>query len=229
MLIKYPTPVIAGIIATFAIIGTTAADATPISISEIVNVDDDTSTGSQIGDGLADAFDGYGDLANLGGLSISRRVDTLESTFTYRFLEEFTNNTLGTINTTIAFGGNLGSDGGENIARSDSFSHITFQDFNNDDVPDQNNPPSIGCCSNDPVLSFVFGNNAFTISNISITDTANDFDLAIDLTVDPGETVSLLFYVGLLLDQDDRAGDVTNRGPRYDGSLQPGAVNGGEF
>lgn len=223
---KFYTVIATGLVASFTMLGATAAVAAPIAISEIVNVVNGTSTSSQINDGLADAFDGYGRLSNLGGLSISRRVDTLESTFTYRFLEAFTNNTGSTISTTVGFGGNLGSDGGENIERSDAFSHITFEDFNTDDVPDQNFTPSTGCCGNDPVLAFVFGNNVFASSNISITDTDGDFDLAIDLIVDPGETVSLLFFVGLLLDQDDRAGDVTRALALADGLIAAPDMSG---
>lgn len=177
-----------------------------LDLNEIVN--SQNSSGVIVSDGLADAFDGFGRITDLNGLSLFSQVDTLESDHTYRFYEQFTNNTTSQISTTISFGGNLGSDGGENIVRSDSFSHITFEDFNNDGIPDTNPTPNTSCCNNDPVLAFVFGNNLWTSSNISVNQNRDDLYFNIDLTIDAGESVSLLFFSTLKLDNDNRASDI---------------------
>jgi len=208
--IKDSVTAVAGIVISLTMFGISGAVATPVPISEIVTINNNTSTGPEVGDGLADAFDGMGGLTGTGGLTFSRRVDTLLSINSYRFLDTFTNNTGSTINTTVHFVGNLGSDSATRVARSDAFSTVSFQDSDNNGVPDQNSPPSTSCCNNDPVLAFVFGNNAFASSQMTSSISFGDStDLATDLSVNPGDTVSLLSYYGLLLDQSDRPGDIT--------------------
>ena len=170
-----------GLVASF-VLATATANAGLIGLNEIVNTNT-TSTGALVKDGLYDAFDVFGYLSNLNGLSVNRQVDTLESDYTYRFFDQFTNNTQSSINTVVRFGGNLGSDGSENIYRSDSYSHITFEDWNNDGIPDY-----------DPVLAFTFGNNLWAENNITSLPTSNFFHIDISLELAAGETASILFF-----------------------------------
>jgi hypothetical protein len=184
-----------GLVASF-VLATATANAGLIGLNEIVNTNT-TSTGPLVGDGLYDAFDGFGYLSNLNGLSVNRQVDTLESDYTYRFFDQFTNNTQSSINTVVRFGGNLGSDGRENIYRSDSYSHITFEDWNNDGIPDY-----------DPVLAFTFGNNLWAENNITSLPTSNYFHIDISLELAAGETASILFFSTLIRDDTNRSGDM---------------------
>ncbi len=187
------------LVSTVFAFGVSTASAAPISLEEIVNLTT-TGSGSLVNDGLDDAFDGAFGVSGFSGLSISRRIDTLGSIQTYRVLDSFTNNTVSTISTTVTWATNLGSDGGEFVVTEGSPRAITFEDFSA--------PSGSPVGDYDPVLAFTFGNNAFTLANGVGDVSPNAFDLDFDLTIEAGETVSILQYATLIKDDTDRSGDV---------------------
>jgi hypothetical protein len=137
-------------------------------------------------DGGRDAFDGYGGVTNLGGLEFSRHTDALTGLNTFRFLDTFTNNTNQAISTTVRFYGNLGSDTNGSVVFDHEFFMTTCQ--------------FAGACVGDPVISHVFGNNAFTQNNISASFTTSNilgYNIDTMLTLAPGESAGLLFFAFL--------------------------------
>lgn len=176
----------------------TTASATTINLAEIVNTTT-TNTGNLVWDGLNDAFDGSFYVDGLAGLSIQRRIDTLESTYTYRILDVFTNTTGSAITTTIDYYTNLGSDGGEHVVEESAWRAITFEDWNGDASP-------VG--EYDPVLAFTFGNNAYAGANATGDVRSNEFELLFNITVNPGQSIGLLQFATLIKDDSDRSGDV---------------------
>ncbi len=143
-----------------------------------------------VSDGGFDAFDGFGYVFDLGGLTLTRQTELLAGTNTYRFLDTFTNTTGATINQTVRFYGNLGSDTNENIQFSNSGAIVSCD--------------SITCAAGyDPALALVFNNNGFGTGAI----TPNDFNARYDLSVGAGQSVSLLNFAFLARDLSDRSGD----------------------
>lgn len=147
-------------------------------------------------DGGYDAFDGYGFVRNPDGnpysglFTVSRQTELLTGTNTYRFFDTFTNNTGSTINETIRFYGNLGSDGNENIVFSNSGAIVTCD--------------SPTCTGYDPALALVFQNNGFGSGAVSF----NAFDAYYNLSLGAGESVSLLSFAYLVRDMSNRSGDL---------------------
>ncbi|ARE40432.1 hypothetical protein RGUI_2291 [Rhodovulum sp. P5] len=176
-----------------------AAQAAPISLNEVVNRTT-TSAGSLVSDGLYDAFDGAFTIFNYGSLSLSRDIATLEGDVTYRVLDTFTNNTATTITTTVTNYTNLGSDGREYIVEEGVDRATTFED--------RRTAYGSPVDEYDPVLTFLYGNNAFSAANISGDVSSNRFDMDIVLTLDPGESIGILYFATLYKDATDRSGDV---------------------
>ena len=143
-----------------------------------------------VSDGGFDAFDGYGYIFDLGGLTLSRQTELLAGTNTYRFFDTFTNTTGATISQTVRFYGNLGSDGRENIQFSNSGAIVSCD--------------SATCeTGSDPALALVFNNNGFGTGAI----TPNDFNARYNLFVGAGQSVSLLNFAFLARDLSNRSGD----------------------
>lgn len=181
-----------------------AGQAAQLGLAEIVNTTT-TSIAPVVVDGLEDAFDGYSSILDLAGLSLSRQVNTLLSTNTYRTLDIFTNNTASTINTLVHYNSNLGSDYDEFVVEQGAFRAVSFEDdYAPFGVPDPHQPGFEG----DPVLAFTFGNNAFTTANGAGAITPNYFDVSFNLSVAPGQSVGILQFATLVLDDTDRSGDV---------------------
>src|SRR5262245_4748980 len=182
------------VVLTTVVVGAGKLQAAPFVISNDVN--NGISSGSSyfgpntgsfdgrglVGDGGFDAFDGYGYYSTgLGGLTLNRRVEALTSINTYRWLDTFTNNTAGTVTTTVQFYGDLGSDGSEQVAYSDAFLKVSRD----------NNPNPT---SSDPILSLVNGNNAWAATNMAASIPVNLYRLDISLSLAPGQSVGILHF-----------------------------------
>ena len=163
-----------------------SAISAPIPLTEIVNNTQPTYNGSwAVRDGLRDAYDGLQTLRNYGSLSVSREVFTLEDIFSYGIYDSFTNNTGSVINQTIQYYTNLGSDGQPYISSTTDYTSTT-------------NEIELG---RDPAVALTFGNNQWTLDNLNILSLGSAaIYLNYDLTVDVGETVSLLTFSSLYLD-----------------------------
>lgn len=188
---------------TAAVLALTAcsAQATPLSLQEIIN-GTATNTSLQVHDGLHDAFDGSFQLSGDNGLSLLRRLNTLQSSQTYRLLDIFTNNSAATITTTLRYSTNLGSDGAENVIQEGVYRSITA---------DANN--------SDPVLAFTFGNNAFTAANAAGDVRSNEYALTYKISLAAGQSIGLLQYATLIKDDTNRSGDVGLATARSDALL----------
>lgn len=178
-----------------------AAQATPLSLQEIRDATG-TDTSLQIGDGLHDAFDGSFQLSGNAGLSLQRRLNTLQSTQTYRLLDIFTNNTAATITRSVKYSTNLGSDGAENVIQEGAYRSITAD-----------------LSGYDPVLAFTFGNNAFTAANAVGDVRSNEYALTYNFSLAAGQSIGLLQYATLIKDSVNRSGDVGLASARSDALL----------
>jgi len=170
-----------------------------LALEEVVNLTT-TSSGSAVFDGLDDAFDGYASVSGFQGLDFQREINTFQQIFSYRVFDSFTNNTANSISTTIDYSTNLGSDGDEFIVTEGPFQSITFQD--------RLTPFGSPIDEFDPVIAFTTGNNQFAFDFAFADVSTNDFSLQYDITVKPGETVSLLQFATLIKDATDRTADV---------------------
>ncbi|HEY5673350.1 MAG TPA: PEP-CTERM sorting domain-containing protein [Malonomonas sp.] len=193
----------------------TAADATQFSMT---SNDISTSTGyaaeylgaggnpgyfnnslGVVNDGGDDAYDGMGYLSNLGSLAAVRHTEAIASLNLYRWLDKITNPTATSIQQRVYWWGNLGSDGDQTIHGESQFSAVTHDIW-----------------GHDPDISFVWGNNGFAADNMtfsyfnlfSVPSGVDFIQVAVDLVLDPGESVSLLFFSSLTKDLTDRSGDL---------------------
>lgn len=147
-------------------------------------------------DGGHDAFDGWMYHVNvLGGLTLNRRVDTLSAINTYRHIDTFTNNTSGTLTVPLSLYGDFGSDGDENFERNDAYAFISH---------DSGIPFNAG----DPVIGFMNGNNAWAAANINRVYDPGVIYVNYTLTLQPGESITLMLATFLARDETDRSGDV---------------------
>ena len=151
-----------------------------------------------VSDGGGDAFDYFGYVANVGTLSLNRQTELLSGNI-YRFFDTYTNNTQSTINTTVTFVGDLGSDGGTIYSNVNSFRQTS----------------SDGAPPGDPVVGFIWGNNSFASAMVRSTGQGGNSGanertaIAASLNLAVGQTVSLLYYAFLAKDLTDRSGDLT--------------------
>ena len=146
-------------------------------------------------DGGDDAFDTFGWVANLGNLSLNVHSDANTSNNVFRWLVTLTNGTGGTINQSINFVGDYGSDSGTQVIASGNYYRVT-----NDGGP------------SDPVIGFVFGNNStaggFTYALGPGFHSSNDrMSLEVPVSLGSGQSVSYLFLAFLAEDESDRSGD----------------------
>ena len=199
--------------------------ALPPSSSSVAGAVSDASATDFV---VSDAYDGWGaiygasDPANgydspygsaFNGLTANRQTETYVAIAglpanSVRWFDSFTNNTASTITANIAFGGNLGSD-------SSTFVHATGQGYF---VTGQGAP---GIDSNDPVIAFVYGNNAYAFNDVVTYRLTNGDDnpyVVFPVTVAPGETVSLM-AVHLLFGDAARLNDSSGTAYASDVSL----------
>jgi hypothetical protein len=146
-------------------------------------------------DGGNDAFDFFGYVANVGSLSLNRQTELLSGNI-YRFFDTYTNNTGGTIDTTITFVGDLGSDSGTVYENVNSYRQVS-----SDGGP------------GDPIVGFLWGNNAFAASMVRSTGQGGNSGpnertaIAANLSLAAGQSVSLIYFAFLADDLTDRSGD----------------------
>jgi hypothetical protein len=136
-----------------------------------------------ISDGGMDAFDFFGFVANLGPLTLNRRVDALTSQNTYRFLDTYTNPTNLAVSQTVFFEGNLAHNGNHTILLQNPF--LTVDKDNTDRIP---------------TVAIVNGNNDWAKNNMSVSYNGREYILAIHLTLDPGQSVNILNFAFLAFD-----------------------------
>lgn len=135
-----------------------------------------------VNDGGRDAFDQYGSYrgaidADFGGLTITRQVEGFTALNLYRFFDTFTNNTTGTISTTLTFIGNLGSDAATHILSTGPNSIVSCQWDGT-------------ACFGDPVIASVSGN--YGMATMGLVGDA--YSASFDVTVAPGASISLLNF-----------------------------------
>jgi hypothetical protein len=150
-------------------------------------VGNDPNCGS-INDAGYDAFDGYGFVSTTpAGLTLSRRVEAFTDRNVYRFIDTYTNLTDASIAGQTVFSGNLGSDGYGRFVGTGSYYHVSADALE-------------GGSGSDPVLAFVYGNNAFAQSSMTLAASMGWHDLFTSLTLAPGEAVSIMSYMFLTRD-----------------------------
>jgi hypothetical protein len=165
----------------------------------------------QVVDGGNGAFDAFGFYnAGTAGLTQLRQVDLLSGNV-FRFFDTFTNAGSQTINTTLNFFGNLGSDGDELVHYAQGGLMVTCED------------DYTGQCGSDPVLALVSGNNGLGQATI----TPDRYNVAFTVSLAPGQSLSLLNFAFLASDEngptwDDVAlaqstGLALLNAPRFDG------------
>lgn len=138
--------------------------------------------GSSLGaafDGGRDAFDTYGVYSGaLNGLTFSRQTEFFGDQNLFRFFDSFYNGTGATIDVTLTFGGDLGSDGGTQVLSSGGGLYVTCAGV-------------AGNCFGDPVIAHVGGSAAG--QGISF----DDYTATFDFSVAAGQTASLLNFAFL--------------------------------
>ncbi len=165
-----------------------------------------------------DAYDGYGSIFGaasthgprvhsditpyataFNGLIANRQTETYRAVTTLpgnsvRWFDSFTNNTGSTIDATIAFGGNLGSDNETRIlSQGDTYV-----------VHGQRDP---GTISPDPVIASIWGNNEYAASLTPTISDGNDGGyIAFPISVAAGKTVSIM-NVDILVASEGRDSD----------------------
>jgi hypothetical protein len=169
--------------------GATATYAVPFVISQDIVGGNPSYIGSLPDSGYSidggfDAFDGFGYYPNgIGTLSLNRQVDAFTSINTYRWFDQFSNNTSSQINTTVSFYGNLGSDGNEQVSYFDEFLQVSNENW--------------GGYAYDPVLALVNGNNAWAISNTTASIIPGQYRDVINISLAPGESLAVVHFAFL--------------------------------
>jgi PEP-CTERM motif len=133
--------------------------------------------------GGMDAFDFFGYVSNLGPLTLNRRVDAMPSENTYRFLDTYTNPTDSFISETVLFRGNLTHNGNHTILLQTPF--LTVDKDNTDRIP---------------TVAMVNGNDAWAQNNMSVSYDGREYILAIQLSLNPGQSVDILNFAFLAFD-----------------------------
>jgi hypothetical protein len=158
------------------------------SISDLRGVSDD---------GGGDAFDDFGWVSNIGSLTLNVHSDLHTPADIFRWVITLSNATGSTINQSINFMGDYGSDAATTVRASGAGFRVT-----SDAGP------------SDPVVGFVWGNNAtaagFTITTGLGFNSGPDERLSVGIPVSltPGQSVSYMFMAFLAKDLTDRSGDI---------------------
>ena len=134
-------------------------------------------------DGGRDAFDNFGIVGNIQTLALSRHTDHLAGNV-YRWADTYTNTSALSVSATLNFFGNLGSDGGT-IFSLTATNHTVSTDGSN---------------GGDPVVAFIWGNNAFANSMTFAVAGTDNIGVAANVTLAPGASATLLYYVFLSRD-----------------------------
>lgn len=159
-------------------------------------------------DGGYDATDGMGYLANVGALTATRRTEAFQSMNLYRWVDTFTNNTSSTVSQTVSWWGNLGSDGSQTTYLGAGPGRA---------IINVDNGFGSGAPGYDPVGAYVFGNNAFANSNMNASwycspntgwGCSDNISIATSLTLNPGQSISLLTFAFYARDLTNRSGDI---------------------
>ncbi|MBL8745406.1 MAG: hypothetical protein JNK58_03515 [Phycisphaerae bacterium] len=133
---------------------------------------------------------------------VSRRADALQSLNVYRWIDTYTNITEEATTFTAYFWTNLGSDGGDVVALQDPFRFVSFE-----------NDPDDGETPTDPVVAMMHGNNQWTVGHVFLERFgfqrgdgnffADDVLRTFRLTLEPGQSVSLMFADFLAFTPDE--------------------------
>lgn len=179
------------------------ANAAAIPLEDIVNYEQTNYIEGQsaVSNGLNDAFDFYGGLAGFGSLDVNREVFTHESIFSYGIFDTFTNNTNDTITQSVMYSVDLGSDGGNVVNKYEAPFFIIAS--NESDV---SRPAGD---ANDAAVSFLRGNNMWSINNGTPFFESSGNSLAnpqgyvwgYNITLAAGESLSLLNFATVYQDE----------------------------
>lgn len=204
--------------------GWNSSSSAPGALSEASGNGFGTAGNSVTGHTANDAYDGYGGIGlegmtHFGGLTVTRNVQatrgpggttTLITTpfrdggiaNAVRWVDTFTNETNSTVSGTLAWANNLGSD-----------SNTTWVAVG----PDNTYLVSTQSNSADPVITHIFGNNAYTATEVVLDYPAGDDNpiWKFPISVAPGETVRLVVFNVLTADiatfgntLDSKQGDI---------------------
>lgn len=145
-------------------------------------------------DGGRDAFDGYGTVTNLRGLTLSRQSEFFDSLNLFRFLDTFTNTTSRRVSTTINFFGNLGSDSDTFEVLSEDGLIVSCQFREGSCVGDP--------FGNDPIIAHVFSNKGVGLASLGSDEDADAYNALFRLVLNPGQSASFLNFAFLASEED---------------------------
>ncbi|MEM9586961.1 MAG: Ig-like domain-containing protein, partial [Planctomycetota bacterium] len=194
---------------------------TPVSLGRTLfdaeNYRWDFSSTASVNDGSSDAYDGgmrlegfqsvSSGFSDASGRSLrfapstvasltSERLVYVPSNDTFaRFIDVFTNNTSTAITQTISYRTNLGSDGGTVVVATDNGDSTVSTDDRWILTDDSTNN------GNDPAVAHLFGGLG-GIQPDTLTRSGDNVNWSYDLTVQPGETVSLMSFAVQNFDRD---------------------------
>ena len=134
-------------------------------------------------DGGFDAFDNFGIVGNIQTLALSRHTDHLAGNV-YRWADTYTNTSELSVTATLNFFGNLGSDSATIFSLIAANHTVSTDGFN----------------GGDPVVAFIWGNNAFANSMTFAVAGIDNIGVAANVTLAPGASATLLYYVFLSKD-----------------------------
>lgn len=142
-----------------------------------------------VSDGGHDGFDGFGYLSNSSGVSVYRQADVLQDINVYRWVDTYTNNGSTQYSNTVRFHGNLGSDGGTVLDSTSAFSSVSHESWAGN--------------SYDPVFGIVWGNNSWTVDNVTHSRSGDNVynNILLDLAI--GESISIAHFVTLARPDDE--------------------------
>ena len=127
-----------------------------------------------LGEGNANAFDGYGVWQGVAKqLTVSRQTDLMPNTNTFRFFDTFTNSGPTAYTGQVTFYGDLGSDKETRVLQGGNGVFVSCRDAG-------------AGCYGDPVLALVYGKAT------TATMTGDKFRAVYTLTLDPGQSASIL-------------------------------------
>ncbi len=188
--------------------GATGSTSLPVNLSDGSGLLWDIQQDGNISNGSSDAFDGGFILtgfpsfstgateqdgreiaigpSTISGLSATRKIYIPADANFARFLDSFTNTTSATISTTIGYSTNLGSDG-STIALGTSSGDTTLTAGDNWIVTDDTIESG-----GDPAVAHVVAGAGVSLTTFERS--ADNINWAQEITVAPGETVSLLYF-----------------------------------
>ncbi len=147
----------------------------------------------------------------LADLTVTRSFYTVPDKLWGRWVDVFKNETGAAISVTVAYDGNLGSDGNGVLYLTLGTSGMALTGWDGEEQEDPADPTS---SSNDRDFAFVFGNvdnlDFTSVSAINADDGIGSIEHSYDITVAPGETVAIVSFVVMNgIDTGETATDVT--------------------